>query len=143
VARTRIVFSDLGIMEFRQLREPDHGGVVAVVDDWWGGHRVAEKLPRLFFGYFAGTGFAVELVAFLVGLVGSPAHEGYVHFVGVRPDHRSRGLGRELYGEFFEGARRRGYRTVRAITSRSTRAPSASTRAGASRCWKGMARQAA
>jgi GNAT superfamily N-acetyltransferase len=57
-----------------------------------------------------------ELVAFLVGLVGGPAHEAYIHFVGVRPDHRSRGLGRELYGTFFEEARR-GCRTVRAITS--------------------------
>jgi ribosomal protein S18 acetylase RimI-like enzyme len=108
-------------MEFRQLRESDHGSVVAVVDDWWGGRRVAGKLPRLFFRYFAGTSFAVEddgeLVAFLVGLVGSPAREAYVHFVGVRPDHRSRGLGRELYGMFLDEARRHGCRTVRAITS--------------------------
>jgi ribosomal protein S18 acetylase RimI-like enzyme len=108
-------------MEYRRLRESDHGNVVAVVDDWWGGRRVAEKLPRLFFRYFAGTSFAVEddgeLVAFLVGFVGSPAHEAYIHFVGVRPDLRSRGLGRELYGMFFEEARRRGCRTVRAITS--------------------------
>jgi GNAT superfamily N-acetyltransferase len=35
--------------------------------------------------------------------------------VGVRPDHRSRGLGRELYGTFFEEARRRRCLTVRAI----------------------------
>ncbi|HKH11105.1 MAG TPA: GNAT family N-acetyltransferase [Rubrobacter sp.] len=108
-------------MEFRKLRESDHGSVVAVADDWWGGRRVAEKLPRLFFRYFAGTSIAVEdggeLVAFLVGLVGDSADEAYVHFVGVRPDHRSRGLGRRLYEMFFDEARRRGCRTVRAITS--------------------------
>lgn len=108
-------------MKFRQLRESDHASVVAVVDDWWGGRRVAGKLPRLFFRYFAETSFAVEedgeLVAFLVGIVGSPAHEAYVHFVGVRPDRRSRGLGRQLYGRFLDEARRRGCRTVRAITS--------------------------
>ena len=69
-------------MNIRQLREADHGPVVAVVDDWWGGRRVADKLPRLFFRYFAETSFAVEgdgeLVAFLVGIVGSPADEAYV-----------------------------------------------------------------
>ena len=108
-------------MNVRQLREADHGPVVAVVDGCWGGRRVADKLPRLFFRYFAGTSFAVEedeeIVAFLVGFVGSPADEAYVHFVGVRPDRRSRGLGRRLYGMFFDEARRRGCRSVRAITS--------------------------
>ena len=52
-----------------------------------------------------------------MGIVGSPADEAYVHFVGVRPDRRSRGLGRRLYGMFFDEARRRGCRSVRAITS--------------------------
>ena len=108
-------------MRLRQLEEADHGPVVAAVDGWWGGRRVAGKLPHLFFRYFAETSFAVEedgeLVAFLVGIVGSPADEAYVHFVGVHPDHRSRGLGRRLYERFFEEARRRGCRSVRAITS--------------------------
>ena len=108
-------------MRFRHLREEDHGPVVAAVDGWWGGRRVADKLPRLFFRYFTETSFAVEedgeLVAFLVGIVGSPADEAYVHFVGVHPDHRSRGLGRRLYERFFDEASRRGCRSVRAITS--------------------------
>ena len=95
--------------------------MVAVVDEWWGGRRVADKLPRLFFRYFSGTSFAVEedgeLVAFLVGLVGNTADEAYVHFVGVHPEYRARGLGRRLYETFFEEARRRGCRSVRAITS--------------------------
>ena len=108
-------------MRFRQLRESDHGSVVAVVDDWWGGRRVADKLPRLFFRYFPETSFAVEedgeLVAFLVGIVGNPVNEAYVHFVGVHPEHRARGLGRRLYEMFFDEVRRRGCRSVRAITS--------------------------
>jgi ribosomal protein S18 acetylase RimI-like enzyme len=108
-------------VNIRQLRESDYGPVVAVADDWWGGPQVAGKLPRLFFRYFAGTSFAVEedgeIVAFLVGIVGSPADEAYIHFVGVHPDHRSRGAGRRLYERFFEEAHRRGCRSVRAITS--------------------------
>lgn len=105
---------DCVVMRFRRLREADHGPVVAVVDDWWGGRRVADKLPRLFFRYFAGTSFAVEEGG---ELVGSPADEAYVHFVGVHPKHRPLGLGRRLYEKFFDEARRRGCRTVRAITS--------------------------
>ncbi len=119
VVRRRLV--DCTVVKIRHLEEADHGPVVAVVDGWWGGRRMATKLPRLFFRYFAGTSFAVEedgeLVAFLVGLVGSPADEAYVHFVGVRPDHRSQGLGRRLYETFFDEVGRRGCRTVRAITS--------------------------
>jgi GNAT superfamily N-acetyltransferase len=94
--------------------------VVAAVDEWWGGRRVSDKLTRLFFRYFAETSFAVkeeEIVAFLVDIVASPAEQAYVHFVGVRPDHRSRGLGRQPYGMFFDEAGRRGCRCVRAITS--------------------------
>lgn len=108
-------------MEIRALRESDHGIVVPVVDGWWGGRRVADKLPRLFFRYFAETSFAVEkdgqLIAFLVGIVGSPPGEAHVHFVGVHPDHRSRGIGGRLYKAFFEEARGRGCRAVRAVTS--------------------------
>lgn len=108
-------------MELRPLRESDHDGVIPVVDDWWGGRRMADKLPRLFFRYFAGTSFAIEeggqVIAFLVGIVGDPPEEAYVHFVGVHPDHRFRGFGRRLYEAFFEKARSRGCRSVRAITS--------------------------
>ena len=108
-------------MKFRELRESDHATVISVVNAWWGGRPVADKLPRLFFRLFTETSFAVEvdgqLVAFLVGIVGSPADEAYVHFVGVHPDYRSAGLGRRLYERFFEEARSRGSRSVRAITS--------------------------
>lgn len=108
-------------MRLRGLRESDHETVVSVVDEWWGGRRVAEKLPRLFFRYFQGTSFAVEeegaLIAFLVGFVGSPSEEAYIHFAGVRPGHRGCGIGRRLYEAFFDEARRRGCLRVRCITS--------------------------
>lgn len=108
-------------MKFRELRESDHATVTAVVDRWWGGRSVVDKLPRLFFQLFPETSFAVEedgeLVAFLVGVIGSPAADAYIHFVGVHPERRSGGLGRRLYERFFEEARSRGCRSVRAITS--------------------------
>lgn len=108
-------------MKTRPLRESDHREILLVVDEWWGGRRVSEKLPRLFFRHFADTSYAVEddgsMVAFLVGLIGSSGREAYIHFVGVHPDHRGRGIGRQLYETFLVEARRRGCQTVRCITS--------------------------
>ena len=81
-----------------------------------------DMLPRLFFVHFADTSFVAErdgdLAGFLVGFLSqSRPEEAYVHFVGVRPDERSTGLGRELYERFFAVARGRGRRRVSCVTS--------------------------
>jgi predicted GNAT superfamily acetyltransferase len=83
---------------------------------------MAWLLPRLFFEHFGDTSFAVEedgeLVVFLIGF-GSQSREGeaYIHFVGVRPDRRKEGLGRNLYELFFEEVEKRGCTKVDCITS--------------------------
>ena len=107
----------------RPARLEDHPRIVAVVDDWWGGRRMAALLPSLFLEHFAGTSLtaedeAGELVGFLVGF-DSPDHPGeaYVHFLGVRPDQRGSGLGRELHDRFAREALGRGIATVRCVTS--------------------------
>lgn len=109
-------------ISLRSIRESDHDDVIAVLREWWGGRDMSWLLPRLFFQHFGDTSFAVEedgrLVGFLVGFV-SQAREGeaYIHFVGVSPDRRGSGLGRHLYGLFFEKVRNRGCRKVTCITS--------------------------
>jgi predicted GNAT superfamily acetyltransferase len=106
----------------RAIREEDHGTIVPLVNEWWGGRDMSWLLPRLFFQHFGDTSFAVEeggeLVAFLIGFV-SQAKEGeaYVHFVGVSPERRGSGVGRRLYGHFFEEVKKRGCRKVSCITS--------------------------
>jgi ribosomal protein S18 acetylase RimI-like enzyme len=107
----------------RQARREDHPQIIAVVDDWWGGRRMAALLPSLFLEHFAGTSYvaeddAGELVGFLVGF-DSPDHPGesYVHFVGVSPTQRGTGLGRTLHDAFADAARARGMTTVRCVTS--------------------------
>ena len=84
---------------------------------------MAPMLPKLFFVHFEGTSFVAEdeegrLAGFLVGFVSQtdPA-EAYVHFVGVSPEHRGSGLGRELYERFFAAARDQGRTTVHCVTS--------------------------
>jgi pimeloyl-ACP methyl ester carboxylesterase/ribosomal protein S18 acetylase RimI-like enzyme len=107
--------------------ESDHARVLAVLSDWWGGRDLSHLLPRLYFQHFNDTSFIVEkdgaLAAFLIGFMsqsepgaGTPFRVGYIHFVGVHPEHRKAGLGRALYERFFEVARARGAREVHCIT---------------------------
>ena len=109
-------------LRFRRPTEADHPTIVGNVDDWWGGRRLHDILPRLWFQHFTGTSWVVEdangrLVGFLVGFI-SPDHpdEAYIHMVGTSPNHRRSGLGRALYERFYEDARAGGARRVTAIT---------------------------
>ena len=87
-------------------------------------------LPKLFFLHFDGTSFVAdredgELAGFLVGFLSqTKADEAYVHFVGVAPEARGSGVGRELYEAFFDAARAHGAHVVRCVTSPDEQSPS-------------------
>ncbi|MBA2693911.1 MAG: GNAT family N-acetyltransferase [Rubrobacter sp.] len=105
----------------RNLRESDHEQILAVVDEWWG-RPMSDKLPRLFFRHFEDTSFVVdgdgEISTFPIGFVSqSRTDEAYVHFAGVHPKHRGRGVVKSLYERFFEEVRGRGCSRVRCVTS--------------------------
>ena len=84
---------------------------------------MAPMLPQLFFVHFESTSFVADaedgtLAGFLVGFLSqTDARDAYVHFVGVAPERRGSGLGRELYERFFTTAREHGRTTVRCVTS--------------------------
>ncbi|PZS39454.1 MAG: hypothetical protein DLM62_08200 [Pseudonocardiales bacterium] len=63
----------------------------------------------------------------------SPARPelAYVHFVGVRPDHRRCGVARMRYAAFLDHARASGCHEVRAITAPAMRTQSVSTNVSA------------
>lgn len=109
-------------LRFRRPTASDHRFLVGVVDEWWGGRRLHQLLPRLWLEHFTGTSWVVEddrarIVGFLVGFV-SPDHPdlAYVHMVATSPNHRRSGLGRALYERFFDDVRSRGVRQVTAVT---------------------------
>ena len=109
-------------VQIRRLSTADYPVVISVIDQWWGGRRMADMLPRLFFDHFTDTSFAAErdgkLAGFLVGFISqSRPGEAYIHFVGVDPSERGGGLGRLLYEAFFQAAEDRGCVLVRAVTS--------------------------
>jgi ribosomal protein S18 acetylase RimI-like enzyme len=105
----------------RAARPQDYDAIAAVADDWWG-RPVLAVLPRVFLDHFHRTSLVVDgadgPVAFLIGFL-SPSRpdRAYIHFVGVAPAARQRGLARQLYEEFFALARADGRRLVNAITS--------------------------
>ena len=107
----------------RHARHEDHVRIVAVVDDWWGGRRMSALVPALFLEHFAGTSYVAEteegdLAGFLIGFRSQDRpEEAYVHFVGVHPDQRGGGLGRELHDRFAAQVAADGVRRVRCVTS--------------------------
>lgn len=110
-------------MHFRSLIPDDYAPIIAVLDDWWGGRRMHDMLPKLFFTHFGNTSFIAqadhgEIAGFLVGFF-SPAQadEAYIHFVGVNPAHRQAGVGRLLYERFFALMRDNNRRVARCVTS--------------------------
>lgn len=106
----------------RYAEPSDYQPIIAVVDEWWGGRRMADMLPKLFFVHFRNTSFVAEhngkMVGFVIGFL-SQTHPGeaYIHFVGVHPEHRKVGLAQALYEKFFAAVTTLGCRTVRCVTS--------------------------
>lgn len=107
-------------METQPLTKARWDQIVRVIDTWSGG--MSRSLAHPIFFYELGETARVveengEVIGFLLGFVAplSPP-VGFVHLVGVHPEHRRRGVGRFLYGWFESESRARGARSVKAIT---------------------------
>ncbi len=110
----------------RHAEPSDHAPIVAVVDAWWGGRRMADMLPKLFFVHFRATSFVAEAGGHVVGFVAgfrsqTYPDQTYIHFVGVHPGWRGAGLGKQLYERFFEAAAALGCSEVHCVTSSANR----------------------
>ena len=109
-------------MRIRHAEPSDYDAIISALNDWWGGRLMSDMLPRLFFVHFRGTSFVAqengEIIGFLVGFLSQTfAEEAYIHFAGVRPDSRRRGVGRALYERFFEAMKQHGCTLARCVTS--------------------------
>jgi ribosomal protein S18 acetylase RimI-like enzyme len=109
-------------MKIRNARADDYPSVICVLNEWWGGRRMSDMLPRLFFSHFQNTSFINEsdghIQAFLVGFLSqSSLDEAYIHFAGVHPDNRNKGIGRRMYNHFFRKALNQKRTIIRCVTS--------------------------
>jgi ribosomal protein S18 acetylase RimI-like enzyme len=107
----------------RHAKPSDYGRIIGRINVWWSGREMAPMLPKLFFIHFEGTSFVAEaddgeLAGFVCGFLSQTADdEAYIHFVGVDPERRGEGLGRDLYERFFDEVRTSGRVVVRCVTS--------------------------
>jgi hypothetical protein len=63
----------------RHAEAGDYKAVITIVDDWWGGRRMALMLPKLFFVHFRPTSFVAEhdglIVGFVIGFISQTHRE--------------------------------------------------------------------
>ena len=106
----------------RYVEPSDYQPIISVLNDWWGGRNMSDQLPKLFFVHFRQTCFIAEIEGKIVGfIIGFSSRtfpdQAYIHFAGVHPDYRRKGLASNLYGNFFRIAQKHGCRVVRSVTS--------------------------
>lgn len=109
-------------LEIRTVKDSDYYVISPLINKWWGGRKMSDKLPKLFFDHFSNTSFIAEkdekLIGFLIGVL-SQSHQkvAYIHFVGVHPDYRKQSVGNHLYNQFFHVVQQNGRNIVRCVTS--------------------------
>ena len=108
-------------MQTRKITKADFDRIVEVIDHWWGGPISTFAHP--IFLYELGDGALVveqdgQMIGFLLGFLARNGEKiGYVHLVGIHPEHRRKGVGRLLYSNFTEAAHAAGCTKLKAITT--------------------------
>ncbi len=108
-------------MDTRKITKEDFDRIVEVIDHWWGGP-ISTFAHPIFFYELGDMALVVEndneMIGFLLGFIAhEPSRTGYVHLVGIHPEHRRRGVGRLLYSNFTEVAIAAGCTKLKAITT--------------------------
>jgi GNAT superfamily N-acetyltransferase len=110
-------------MNVRRITKTDFDRIVEVIDHWWGGP-IGTFAHPIFFYELGDHALVVEqgqeLIGFLLGFpitASGGVRTGYVHLVGIHPDHRRRGVGRLLYERFMQECRTAGCTLMKAITT--------------------------
>ena len=105
-------------MIIRGIQKRDFDYIVSVFDHWWGGPS-SEKASPFFFHELGQYALIAEedglVIGFLLGLVAAGSKTGYVHLVGIDPNHRRRGVGKRLYQHFCERCQQSGLSELKAI----------------------------
>lgn len=109
-------------LTIRAMAKADYDHLVSVLDQWWGGAAGQRAHPVFFYEFGRDALIAErdgEVVGFLLGFRSpdSPSY-GYVHFVGIHPEFRRRGVGQELYRAFSERSLSAGATSLKAIALR-------------------------
>ncbi|WP_153461997.1 hypothetical protein [Sediminibacillus terrae] len=55
-------------MHIRNVRSQDYEKISPLINQWWGGRNMEEKLPKLFFVHFQPTSLMNQIVQLLLGV---------------------------------------------------------------------------
>jgi GNAT superfamily N-acetyltransferase len=118
-------------MNVRRITKRDFDRIVEVIDHWWGGP-IGTFAHPIFFYELGDEALVIEqgseMIGFLLGFIvpridppvataSDVARTGYVHLVGIHPDYRRRGVGRQLYDRFVDDCRSARCVRMKAITT--------------------------
>ena len=63
-------------MNIRSVQSSDYYTLSPLINEWWGGRNMSDKLPKLFFDHFTNTSLIMEkdgeIIGFLIGFYRSP-----------------------------------------------------------------------
>ena len=112
--------------QIRKATKADYDVIVTSLPAFWGRRgedaAVRELHHALFLHEFGDTAYVVDdgsggVAAYLFGFVVGANAPAYVHVVAVRDSHRHLGLATLLYEEFVGTAKKRGARSLKAVTT--------------------------
>ncbi|AUS87098.1 GNAT family N-acetyltransferase [Lysinibacillus capsici] len=109
-------------MNIRSVQSSDYYTLSPLINEWWGGRNMSDKLPKLFFDHFTNTSLIMEkdgeIIGFLIGFLSqSKTNEAFIHFVGVHPDYRKQNIAKRLYDVFFHVVKQYHRNIVKCVTS--------------------------
>lgn len=110
-----------GDLAIRAMSQADYGYLASVLDRWWGGPS-GQRAEPLFFYELGDLALVAErdaeVVGFLFGFQTSVDSKlAYVHLVGIHPQHRRGGVGKQLYERFSARCRDQGAERLKAIAA--------------------------
>lgn len=110
-----------GGLHIRGLEKADFDYLVSVLDRWWGGPASQHAHPLFYYEFGEHARVAEhdgEIVGFLLGFItGGKEPVGYIHLVGIHPDHRRRGVGKVLYESFMAHCAKNGVQRLKTIAA--------------------------
>ncbi len=107
-------------LKIRSMTKADFDHLTSVMDRWWGGPGGQRADPHFFYE-LGGTALVAdrggEMAGFLLGFVAPKQPPvGYVHLVGIHPEHRRQGVGQRLYEHFGNLSKEAGATQMKAIS---------------------------
>ncbi|CAG7644383.1 GNAT family N-acetyltransferase [Paenibacillus allorhizosphaerae] len=108
-------------MIIRHMEPEDCGAIISAAPDWWGSTYASDMFSSWYIHHFRETCLVAEqggdMIGFLMGFLSQTVpDEAYIRIVMVDPVARGQGVGRALYGNFFDRAAASGRTTIRCVT---------------------------